>query len=68
MDIEMIAWIFAGILIGIGIIIVFCSQDADRSFKIFCRAMCILPFGGAVYFILVALHIIKVFILIPIMY
>ncbi|KKR47358.1 MAG: hypothetical protein UT90_C0001G0038 [Parcubacteria group bacterium GW2011_GWA1_40_21] len=65
MNLEMMAWMFAGIFIAFGIMVIFFSRDADLGFKIFCRAMCILPFGGAVYFVLVALNIVKVFILIP---
>jgi len=67
MELEMIAWMFAGIFIAFGIMVIFFSRDADRSLKIFSRAMCILPFGGAVYLILVALNVVKVFILFPIM-
>jgi len=67
MELEMISWTFAVIFAFLGIVVAYSSRDADRSFKIFCRAMCILPFGGAVYFVLVALHIAKAFILFPIM-
>ncbi len=62
MELEMTLWVFAGIFVGIGIVMVFFSRDSDRSFKIFCRIFSILPFGVAVYFILTALHIVKVFI------
>ena len=67
MELEMISWTFAVIFAFLGIVVAYSSRDADRSFKIFCRAMCILPFGGAVYFVLVALNVVKVFILFPIM-
>lgn len=62
---ESLLWLFTGILIVIGAMIIFSSRGADRNFAIFIYVMSCIPFGGAIYFMLVALKIIKVFIFLP---
>ena len=57
---EPLLWLFVGILIIIGIIIIFSSQGADRDLAIISYILSLIPFGGAVYFILIAFHI-KIF-------
>lgn len=55
-----ILWLFVGVFLILGAIVIVCSLDADRELKITSYILSCIPFGGAIYFILIAFKIVKV--------